>query len=226
MKSEFEENIINSWNQNAKAWIGAIEKNEIESRVTTTNKVIIDTIIEKEPNKVLDVGCGEGWLSRALNSKGINVLGIDAISSLVEEARSKGGGRFEVLTYQEVSIHSLKEKFDVIVCNFSLIGKESVDNLFENIHEVLNEDGFFIIQTLHPLANYIGYHYEDGWRKGSWTGFSDQFTNPPPWYFRTLETWKKIFRENGLYLSEIIETKKQSTEEKMSIVFVGKVMKK
>lgn len=226
MELKNEENIINSWNQNAKAWLDAIQKNEIESRILTTNKIIIDTILEKEPKKVLDVGCGEGWLSRALSNLGINVLGIDAVPELVKEAKRQGGGRFELLSYQELSNGSIKEKFDVVVCNFSLLGNESVNTLFGCLTDLLKEDGFLIIQTLHPFSEFKGYDYKDGWRKGTWTGFSDKFTNPPPWYFRTLATWKHLFHENSIDLGEIIESRNPKTQSLASIVFVGKLREK
>ncbi|WP_221176052.1 class I SAM-dependent methyltransferase [Brevibacillus nitrificans] len=36
-----------------------------------------DEIIRYRPSRVLDVGCGEGWLARTLNEEGIDVVGID-----------------------------------------------------------------------------------------------------------------------------------------------------
>jgi hypothetical protein len=46
----------------------------------------------------------------------------------------------------------------------------------------------FIIQTLHPLIACGDFSYQDAWREGSWAGFSDDFTDLAPWYFRTLES--------------------------------------
>lgn len=223
MEFKHEENIITSWNHNAMAWINAIQEKEIESRILITNKVIIDTIVEKKPKKVLDVGCGEGWLSRTLDNLAINVLGIDVVPELIQQARKQGKGRFKVLSYQELSDKSFQEKFDMVVCNFSLIGKESVNELFKLFYQLLEEDGIIIIQTLHPFSKYSGYEYKDGWRKGSWEGFSNKFTNPPPWYFRTLDTWKNLFHKNRIELCEILEPKNPLTKTFASIVFVGKI---
>jgi 2-polyprenyl-3-methyl-5-hydroxy-6-metoxy-1,4-benzoquinol methylase len=44
----------------------------------------------------LDVGCGEGRLTRELSARGYEVVGVDASTALVEEARSAtrcAGGR-------------------------------------------------------------------------------------------------------------------------------------
>ena len=48
----------------------------------------------------LDVGCGEGWLARALGPLGIRVHGFDAVPQLIEAARRAGGGTFERLSYE------------------------------------------------------------------------------------------------------------------------------
>jgi len=222
MTSYSDKNIIDSWLQNAEPWVYAIRNNQIESRSLITNKTILDVISEKEPQKVLDIGCGEGWLARALYKAGIYTHGIDVVPELVDAANKLGGGTFQVLSYEDLSQDSIEGKFDVVVCNFSLLGSESVTKIFKCVTDLLNKDGYFIIQTIHPVSGCGDANYKDGWRKGSWTGFSDSFTNPPPWYFRTLETWKELFQQNGLSLSEILEPLDPKTKTFASIIFIGK----
>ena len=65
-----EQYIIQSWQVNAGSWINLIESNGIESRKLITNKAIIDTVLAAKPVSVLDLGCGEGWLSQKLSDKG------------------------------------------------------------------------------------------------------------------------------------------------------------
>ena len=222
MALNHEEDIIKSWNQNAKAWVDAIQKNEIESRVLVTNEIIVETVLAKTPQKVLDIGSGEGWLVRALVDHGIDVLGIDVVPELVKEAKKKGMGRFMVLSYQNLSYVAIREKFDVIVCNFSLLGEQSVSDVFRSISGLLNEDGFFIVQTLHPDTKSDA--VEDGWKEGSWEGFNDQFTNPPPWYFRTLASWKTLFQDYKMRLTEVLEPLNPKTQKFASIVFISQLV--
>lgn len=223
MVSYSDKTIIDSWLQNAEPWVSAVRNNQIESRSLVTNKAILDVISEKMPQKVLDIGCGEGWLSRALHKAGIYTHGIDVVPELVDEANKLGGGIFQVLAYEDLSQDSIEGKFDIAVCNFSLLGSESVTKIFNCVTDLLNEDGYFIIQTIHPISGCGDANYEDGWRKGSWKGFSDSFTNPPPWYFRTLETWKALFQHNGLNLIEILEPLDPKTKTFASIIFIGKM---
>jgi len=215
--------IIDSWMKNAKPWIVAIRDNEIESRSLITNKAIIDAILHKAPKTVLDIGCGEGWLARELTKSGINTLGIDVVPELVDAANQNGGGIFKLVSYEELTQDAVKGKFDIIVCNFSLLGDESVTNIFKHIPYMLNDHGYFIIQTIHPISGCGDFKYEDGWRKGSWSGFSDHFTNPPPWYFRTLETWKTLFQLNGFKLIKTLEPINPKTKNVASIIFVAEL---
>ncbi len=227
MKLYADKDIIESWLQNAKPWIHTIHNNKIESRSLITNKAIVDAILEKKPLKVLDIGCGEGWLARELNDFGVRVHGIDVVPQLVDEANEQGGGTFQILSYEDLSKDTIKAKFDIAVCNFSLLGKESVTKIFRSVSDLLNENSYFIVQTIHPISGCGDAKYKDGWRKGSWTGFSDSFTNPPPWYFRTIETWKDLFLHNGFSVNEIKEPLNPKTKTIASIIFIGKkVVKK
>jgi 2-polyprenyl-3-methyl-5-hydroxy-6-metoxy-1,4-benzoquinol methylase len=215
--------IEKSWVQNAKHWVNAIRNREIESRLQVTNSAIVSAILNTNPLKLLDIGCGEGWLARELSIRGIDVLGIDIVPQLINEAIRLGGGRFQVLPYKDLSQRAIKEKFDVAVCNFSLLGNESVVGIFRSVPDMLNNHGYFIVQTIHPVSGCGVGEYRNEWREGSWEGFSDSFINPPPWYFRTLKAWKDLYLENGFTICEIIEPLNPETKAFSSIIFVGKM---
>ncbi|MEM8531556.1 MAG: methyltransferase domain-containing protein, partial [Chloroflexota bacterium] len=199
-------------------------ENHIEIRKLVTNQAIVDTVIAVDPKTVLDIGCGEGWLARELSTHGIHVLGLDVVPELVEQATKAGSGRFEVMQYEELAAGKLTERFDSAVCNFSLLGKESVDGIFNIMPKLLHTSGSFIVQTLHPVMSCGDHAYQDGWREGSWQGFSSDFTDPAPWYFRTIATWVTMFRENHFELTKIREPVNPHTGKPASIILVGRLM--
>lgn len=216
-----EEKIIESWKKNVAPWIAAVQNGEIESRVKITNDAILKAVLNRKPHTALDIGCGEGWLVRALEDAGIRGTGIDAISEFIAFARKTGRGKFKQIEYDKVSHETLQETFDVVVCNFSLLGSESVETLFKKIPSVLNPHGVLIVQTVHPIFGCGELPYEDGWRAGSWAGFSERFCNPAPWYFRTIQSWMALFNRNNFEILSIDEPINDISNIKPSILFVA-----
>jgi 2-polyprenyl-3-methyl-5-hydroxy-6-metoxy-1,4-benzoquinol methylase len=80
--------------KNAPAWTQSVRGGRIESRVQITDKAIIDAIMARSPRTVLDIGCGEGWLARALAARGVGVTGVDVVPGLVEAAQRAGAAIF------------------------------------------------------------------------------------------------------------------------------------
>jgi 2-polyprenyl-3-methyl-5-hydroxy-6-metoxy-1,4-benzoquinol methylase len=216
-----EREIVDSWHKNATPWIVAIQEGQIESRKLVTNRSIVDAVVSQNGKTILDLGCGEGWLTRELSARGLEVLGVDIVPSLIEQAIITSADKFRLVTYTEIAAGKLAEKFDVIVANFSLFGDRSVTDLFRSIPLLLNPQGSLIIQTLHPMISVGDLTYTDGWRSSSWDGFSDDFTDPAPWYFRTLATWLKLYRTNGFTLIDIVEPLHPQTGKPAAVIFIG-----
>ena len=219
MKQSPEKMILYSWRKNISPWIRAIRGQEIESRLLVTNRVIVDTVTGASPKKVADIGCGEGWLVRELVRDGIDCLGIDAMQEFVDFARNEGEGRYVALSYDQLSPETIGETFDVLVCNFSLFGNESVSEFFRIAPSLLNSRGSLIVQTLHPGVE----GKPDGWTEGSWCGFNAEFCEPAPWYYRSMDSWKALFSNAGFESLEIREPSNPRTSLPASAVFVGKL---
>ncbi|WP_343227484.1 class I SAM-dependent methyltransferase [Rhodanobacter sp. DHB23] len=211
--------ILDAWHANAQAWERAVREGRIESRRLVTDQAILDAVLARSPRTAIDVGCGEGWLTRALAGKGVRVLGVDAVPALVEAARAKGGGEFRVLSYEDIASGALDLRADVVVCNFSLLGGSSVDALLAAVPDLLEPNGALIVQTLHPAM--AGEPYADGWREGSWIGCGEGFGEAAPWYFRTLGSWVAVFAQAGLNLVQLVEPVHPDTGRPASVIFVA-----
>jgi 2-polyprenyl-3-methyl-5-hydroxy-6-metoxy-1,4-benzoquinol methylase len=216
-----DEKIINSWNKNTAPWVAAVRNGEIESRLLVTNQAIVDAVRSLSPATGLDIGCGEGWLVRALD--GVAMTGVDVVPGLVDAARRAGGGQYHVMSYEDIARGHLQQQVDVAICNFSLIGDESVAGLFRAAPSYLKPGGTLVVQTMHPVVACGDAPYLDGWREGSWAGFNDGFTDPPPWYFRTLASWVRLFSDNGLRLRELREPLHPNTGKPASLILMGSV---
>lgn len=216
-----DEQIVDSWRKNASPWTAAVRENQIATRRLVTNKAIVDAVLSRSPRTVLDIGCGEGWLARALADHGIRPIGVDVVPALIEQARSAGGGEFSVASYESIAAGELDVTVDVAVANFSLIGKESVEGVINRAPSLLDDGGAFIIQTLHPVASCGDESYADGWRAGSWAGFSPEFSDPAPWYFRTMESWEQLLTNSGFRIAETREPVHPETGNPASVIFIA-----
>lgn len=211
--------IVEAWAGNAAPWTSAVRTGRIPCRVGVTNQAIVDAVASCRAASVLDLGCGEGWLARELAARGMTVIGADAVPELVRQARAAGSGDFRVLRYEDLAAHGPNVCVDVVVCNFSLLGKASVQAVFEAVPSLLNPGGIFVVQTLHPLEACGAAPYRDGWREGSWSGIEGSFGPAAPWYFRTLASWIRLFEANGLRVFEMREPCVAQTGRPASVIF-------
>lgn len=223
-----EQQIIRSWHTNAEPWSDAIRTGSIASRRQATDQAIIEAVLHTEPKRVLDVGCGEGWLARKLSEQNVAVVGIDAVPALVARAvrvASRDDCEFHVLDYASLASRGLRcELCDTVVCNFSLLGNDSVEALLAALPWYLSRSGHLVIQTLHPRAACGDAPYEDGWRKGNWHGFAPNFKDPAPWYFRTLDSWLSMLRRCGFDLEEMREPALPGSNVPASVLFICKAL--
>lgn len=219
-----EQKIIDSWQANADNWTAIISSNSIESRKLATNKAIVDAVFNAAPSTVLDLGCGEGWLSKELADKGITVTGTDVIPALIEKAKEKVNGNFVVASYEEIYSGkvSFPQLFDAVVINFALIGKESTENLLTALPSLMTPAGQLFIQTLHPDSRKAIDDYTTGWKEGSWDGLGDQFTQPYQWYFRTMEDWLQLLHQSGFKNISTTEVLHPHSAKPLSVIFTCK----
>ncbi|MCM8569082.1 class I SAM-dependent methyltransferase [Gramella jeungdoensis] len=200
------EEILKSWEINSAEWIKILDNKAIESR-KITNKAIVETIEKHSASKILDLGCGEGWLTRELMDKGFKVTGVDATKALLKEAEKKGKGTFYKLSYEEIESgkNIPNSPFDSVVLNFCLYEK-NISGLLLELQNALVKDGKIFIQSIHPyflIQNDLT--YKSKWIEDSWKGLKGNFRNSHSWYARTIEDWHADFKSSDLILENLYE---------------------
>lgn len=200
-----------SWVDNADAWTTAVRTGAIPSRRAGTDAAILQSIARAPDGPLIDVGCGEGWLARAIAASGRTVVGVDASAPLIEAAQLAGtpdGPRFERASYAELATRGaeLGAPFMVAVCNFALLDDNLAEAL-DAIASVLAPNGTLLIQTVHPFTACGDAPYVDGWREETFDAFGGRFPSPMPWYYRTMGSWTAALRAAGFVLDAMTEPK-------------------
>ncbi len=193
-----ETDILKTWQLNAKPWIATLENGDIPSRALATNQAIVDACLSLKPQRALDIGCGEGWLCRAVAEAGVEMTGIDGVPGLIENAQRKGGAQYLTCSYEKLLSglpEGLKPPYDLAVCNFALFGKDLTVALAEVVHSLLTANGRWVIQTLHPdypLAAPPG-----SWVTEDWSAMKQPFQPGYAWYRWTKAGWQELLQHAG-----------------------------
>ncbi len=198
--------LLESWRLNAEAWTRSVREGRIESRRMATDAAIVSAVLARKPAKVLDAGCGEGWLARALAKHGVEVTGFDGCEPLVAQAQAAGGGCFFTCSYEQFIRNPLVAgtSFDVVVFNFALLAEEVAD-IFRAAAKVLTPGGAILVQTLHPFSIKTNERYEDGLREEHFSDMGEGYQSSMIWHYRTLGSWIGAARNAGLAVTGLEE---------------------
>lgn len=215
-----ESTLLDSWQHNAHAWIDAVRSGAIESRRQVTDQAILLAILGRQPGRVLDLGCGEGWLLRALDDRGIETVGVDGDRALVEAARAAGSAEVHLASYAQLADAQVYvgTGYDLVCANFALLHQDIIP-LLAAMKGLLVPGGALVIQTLHPWSVANG-EYQDGWREESFAGFNGNW-QPMPWYFRTLASWLNALDMAGMRLVNLQEPQHPQSAVPQSLLMVA-----
>lgn len=211
-----------SWDENAESWITSVRGGHIPSRQLGTDGAIVEIVRALSPRSVLDMGCGEGWLVRALAAQGIEGTGMDGSAALIEAARHENIGVFRHLSYEALVADPVQVggPFDAIVCNFALLG-EVLAPLLTALRVLTLPGGHLVVQTAHPLSGGDA-AYAAGWREESFSAFGVAYPSPMPWFFRPFGNWVSLLTETGWTLTHAHEPLHPHTQRPLSLLLVAR----
>ncbi|WHS58275.1 class I SAM-dependent methyltransferase [Pseudomonas sp. G2-4] len=212
--------LVQSWQHNAHAWIEAVRSGALESRIRVTDQAILLAVLGRQPERVLDLGCGEGWLLRALAERAIEAVGVDGDATLVDAARAAGSSQVQVANYEALAQAKVDigRDYDLICANFALLHQDIIP-LLTAMNALLAPGGALLIQTLHPWSVAAG-NYQDGWREETFAGFQGHW-QPMPWYFRTLSSWLNALEMAGFRLAGLQEPQHPQSPVPQSLLLVA-----
>jgi SAM-dependent methyltransferase len=104
---------------------------------------VLEWLDAKPGEYILDVGCGDGQLSRRIVDTGANVLGVDTSAAMIAAARERW------IEAEHASGEALPfgdGVFDAVFSNAALHWMRDQDAMLEEVHRVLKPGGRFVAE--------------------------------------------------------------------------------
>jgi len=122
--------------------------------------------------RVLDLGCGDGQIARALASTGVSVVGVDPTTNQIDVAAERAGG--PVFAQAGAAVLPFSDgAFDGVIACLVFEHIDDVDAAIGEVARVLRPGGRFTFMLNHPLLQTPG----SGW-------IDDHMVDPPEQYWR------------------------------------------
>lgn len=94
--------------------------------------------------RVLDLGCGTGWLGLALTPKNLDMVGVDLSERMIALARERGYRELHAMEMHAYLAACPPATFDVATAADVLIYVGRLDDLFDQVWRVLAPGGLFV----------------------------------------------------------------------------------
>jgi len=209
------------WQKNCDKYIKLLDKTEKYPSPYT--QVIIPALIElikrltKNGDKILDVGCGEGYLTRLIDNLKRNSSGCDISAEMIFAAKKQNQKiDYWVQDIEKKNSNLRKPKFNMAVSNLVFTYLENIDQSLKNISGYLCPKGYLVVIIPHPCfyhqENYRWFMEEkkEEYKLGKYFKekiYIKEIANGVMTHYihRTLESYIKIFLKNNFNLIEFIE---------------------
>ena len=224
MKSD---NDIQDWNRIASKYYEVIESSG-DRCFPEIKDQFWESIGNPKDFSILDLGCGQGWLTKELHERGASVIGIDGSSKLIERAKSLYPDIEFIVFDLSKGLSNLKSKFDIVVSHMVVMDIPEIETLFSAVSAVLQASGKFIFSLPHPcffnqkshqdektgeyFKKLTGYLNSEVWRIESFGGHNH--------YHRSLTAYFATLHNAGFLVSRLYEPPHQAKSDKIDPNFI------
>jgi ubiquinone/menaquinone biosynthesis C-methylase UbiE len=213
-----EDEIRAFWSRVADDWNIQVGLEGDRNRILNSDPVLWAFAGDVRGRKVLDAGCGTGYLSKQLSDRGALVSGVDLSDRMIEIARANHPDiEFRVDSCSELRTAG-DAQFDIVIANYVLMDTPDLEGAMRAFHRVLRKDGVVVLIFSHPcfpqggarvagIENEVSYHWTFPYFEQRrcvdppWGHFTSEFI----WFHRPLSDYWREFRSAGFSVAEFEE---------------------
>jgi SAM-dependent methyltransferase len=170
---------------------------------------LLDLLGDINGRRVLDAGCGEGYLARALSARGAHVTGIDLSARLIALARARDpSGRID---YQAADLSqplpATARRFDAAASYLVLSDVPDYRGFAATLAAALAPGGRLVLALNNPYSAVPGRHVTDYFASGAISRYRGlwEMGIRACYHHRTLEDYLDAFHAGGLRLVKLAD---------------------
>jgi len=154
MEGITDDNVRTGWDDVAAWWASRYSAKGDINREWVIDPALFEILGEVRGRKILDAGCGTGYLARLLAKAGASVDGVDLSEKQLDAARADQSRAKLDIRYHQGDLGDLRSfregMFDVAVSNIVLQDVRRLPEAVREIHRVLRPGGRFVFSITHP----------------------------------------------------------------------------
>jgi trans-aconitate methyltransferase len=105
---------------------------------------VLDLLEVKPGERILDIGCGTGYLTQQIQNQGAEVMGTDFSPEMI--AQAKANYPDVSFAVADASNFSVEEPFDAVFSNAALHWIHNQDGLMKSVYNALKPGGRFVAE--------------------------------------------------------------------------------
>ncbi len=156
---------------------------------------VVELLAPRPGERILDLGCGDGYLTARLAALGCDVLGVDASAAQVEAAR-RAGVRADTMRAEDLAFESA---FDAVFSNATLHWVKDAERVVARVFRALKPGGRFV-------AEMGGEGCVGAIRGALSAGLRARGLEPAtvdPWYFPSADAYRETLERGGFRVETI-----------------------
>jgi ubiquinone/menaquinone biosynthesis C-methylase UbiE len=144
------ESLREAWEANAPGWIEWSRSPELDHAFWRMNLPALIGLLPAPGTTVLDVGCGEGRVARALKKRGYAVIGVEGSETLATAAQN-ADPEFDVHVADVAAMPFADGTFELAIASLMLMNVDDLSATVAEIARVLVPGGHLCVSLLHPV---------------------------------------------------------------------------
>lgn len=174
------------------------------------NPALFSLLGDIEGKKILDAGCGQGYLCRLLARRGAIVTGVEPAESWYAYAQEREQQEQLSITYIQEDLSTFSQyhdTFDVVIANMVFMDIPDYQTAMHNCIVSLKCGGSFLFSITHPCFE----ESSTEWNKKGYVeirGYLQEFAIPSQygyWFHRPLSTYLNFMLSEGCTLQRLVE---------------------